>query len=169
MLLVFGDDRLNLRQLPHLMPKGFGIGPCQLGRTTPASIGLQGHDVIAVFRGDQLPLMSRMSRLTTPFSLRALFLFPRRLGVRVLTTGRQRGVLRTQGQSGFQLLDPADERCHKSPNRRRHLGVDFRRNDNRLGRRGRHDNLCRHRKRRSCPDQFFSRPSSRVLLNSRER
>ena len=52
MLLIFGDDRLNLRQLPHLMSKGFGIGPGQLGRTTPTGIGLQGHDVIAVFRSD---------------------------------------------------------------------------------------------------------------------
>ena len=67
----------------------------------------------AVFGRYQLSLMSPMSRLTASLSLRPLFLFPRRLSMRVLTAGRQRRVLRTQGQSGFQLFDPVDERCHK--------------------------------------------------------
>jgi hypothetical protein len=31
MLLVFNDDRLDLRQVPYLMPEGFGIEPGQLG------------------------------------------------------------------------------------------------------------------------------------------
>ena len=159
MLLILGDARLEFRHFPHLMAEGFGVASCQRGRTAPASTGPQGHDVVAVFRGDQLALMSRMPRLTTPFSLRAFLLLPRRLGVRVLTTGWQRRVLGTQGQSGFQLFDPAQQRCHKRPNRRRHLGVDFRRNEDRLDRRGRHNNLCRRRKRRPCPDQFLAQPA----------
>jgi hypothetical protein len=75
-----------------LMPQGVGIGSGQLGRTPPANLGLQDFQSVAVFRGYQLLLMSRVTRLAAPLPLPAFFLFPRWLRVRVLTTGRQRGV-----------------------------------------------------------------------------
>ena len=153
-LLIFGDDRLDLGQFPHLMPKWFRISPCQLRGTASTSCWFQGHDVLALLRGYQLALMSRMAKLTTSLLLRILAFRPWRLSMRMLATGWQRGVLRVQAEPGFQLLDPVDQRLHESANHRSHFRFDFRRNRNPLWFRGRHT-PCRRQKHRSCPDQFL--------------
>jgi hypothetical protein len=93
-----------------------------------------------------------MARLAAAFLLRLAS--PRgRLGVRMLRARGQGGVLRVQAQACLQFADPAQQRLNEGADRRRHLGVEFRRDRDRMRLGGRHD-ACRPKKRRLCPDPF---------------
>lgn len=106
MLLVFGDEWLDLREFPDLMPERALIRSAQLRAATSTGFGFHCDDFGAVFCRDELPLVPLMSRLTTAVLLR---LRSRRLGLgmRMLGAGRERRVLGRFVEPGFELCDPS--------------------------------------------------------------
>ena len=82
MPLVFGDAGLDFRQFPNLVPQGLRIGAAQGCSATAAGRRHTRDDLLALFSGEQRPLVLGVARLTAGTSCR----FPRmthRLGVRV--------------------------------------------------------------------------------------
>ncbi len=97
MALILGDDRLDLRQFPHLMPPRVAIPTGQLLVAASAGVRFEHDDRVALFHGNQRPLVPRMTRLTAAIAFR-LRLGRGRFGVRMLRGGRQRGILRRLAQ-----------------------------------------------------------------------
>lgn len=52
MLLVLGDDRLNLRQFPDLMAQRLGVGANERPPALAALVGEAGHDGSAIITGN---------------------------------------------------------------------------------------------------------------------
>ena len=112
MTLILRDDRLRLRQLPHLMPQRLGVVAPQR-RAAPATLRrLERHDLVALLDGNQWPLVLGMPLLPAAFSflrrtrLRGRFIRPRRFRMRMLGTRRQRRIPRrlpSRPQLGLQL------------------------------------------------------------------
>ena len=152
MPLILAHVRLDLGQFPHLMPQRLRVTTRQLLAAAPTFAGLKRLYVVALFGGNQRPLMFRMARLPAA-SLFRLPLLPPRLCVRMLRARRQRGVLRRRSHPRFERRDPIQKLHYEGAHRRRHLGIEFRRNSQFISLGGRHD-LCRRRKPDSCPDQF---------------
>jgi hypothetical protein len=132
MTLIFADQRLDLRDLPDLMPQRRGIRTGKCSAAATAIHGLAGDDFLALLAGNQRPLVFGMPRLAAPWLWR-LGLRPRWLGVRMLAAGRQRGVARRLlrcRQFRLQRRDPAlimvDQRLHDCPHLRRQGGQLFR-------------------------------------------
>lgn len=86
-LLIFPDDRLDVREFPDLMADRLRIGSLQESAATPALGRHAGNDVCALSRRDQRPFVLRMPRLAATLAPR-LGLGPRRLAVRVRGRGR---------------------------------------------------------------------------------
>ena len=133
--LIFGDDRLDLGNLPDLMPQRLWVAAPERFATAAALLGFKDHDFMAVRGRNQGSLMFRMARLTAGF-LAALVAPRRGLGVRMLGTRRQRRIawrlLRCRQfglgcrQLGLQLGDPpfeiVDHRSENCPQFRRQSG-----------------------------------------------
>ena len=75
MLLIFGDERLDLWDFPYLMTQGIGIGSGQRLATTPAFGRHARYDVLALVGGHKIPFVFLMARLTARFPPRS-FLGP---------------------------------------------------------------------------------------------
>lgn len=99
MQLILGDVRLDLRQFPDLMSLWLRIFASEFLAATAALARLELLDVIPLVGGPQRTLVFFVAGLPAPF-LVGLGLLRRRLGVRMLRAGRQRGVL---GRFGVQL------------------------------------------------------------------
>ena len=125
-LLVFGDRRLDFRQLPHRVTPRFGVSPRQSLPTAAASRRLQHEGLVDSFGRQQRSFVLRVSLLATTFPLRG-WLVRHRSGMRMPTGRRQRRVLRRHPQPGFELGNPREQRLHKRPHRRRHLVSQLRR------------------------------------------
>ncbi len=151
--------RLDHGQFPDLMPQQFRVASRELRPTASACGGPQRLHFIAVLGWNQQTLVFLMAVLPTAFLLRfaPLWLGPR---VRMLRTGRQRGVLRRL-LPAFKLRNPVQQRQHEGSNSRSHLRFQFRRNRVWVRLVGRH-NACRPRKSRSCPDQFTPQNAPRA-------
>ena len=132
MLLILGDDRLDLGQFPDLMPQRLGVAASKLPTTPPALSGFDHLNLIAIGTGQQRSLMLDVSRLTALFLL-GFFLLHRRFGVWMLAGGRQRGVLRRLAQAGLEFLQLGQQPQDKRPHRRSHLGFDFGRDRKKVG------------------------------------
>lgn len=89
MSLVFGDDRLDLRQVPNLVSQRIGILARKLLTATSAGVRLERLDLIARPGWDECPLVFPMAALAAPLSLAFGRLLPRRFGVRMLGARRQ--------------------------------------------------------------------------------
>ena len=111
--LVLRDQRLDLRQFPHLMPQRFGIVAQQLDSASTTGGGPEQHYVLALVRRKQRPLVFRVPRLAA--TLLPGSRLPRGLCMRMLCTGRQRRVLRRL--STFQLGDAPCEPLQFLPQR----------------------------------------------------
>jgi hypothetical protein len=108
MPLIFGDMGLDLGQFPDLVPSRLRVAARELSAATPALDRLQRLHVVALFGGDEGPLVLLVAGLP------ALLLFGarprRRPGVRMLNAGRERGVLwRLAGlEFGQPIRQPLD-------------------------------------------------------------
>ena len=98
MPLVLGNQRLDLRQFPHLMPHRIRVGTDEFFAATSTRSRLARDDVRAIFNRNERPLCLAMSRLPAAVLLRLGFL-PRRLGMWMPRRRRQRRVLRRLPQS----------------------------------------------------------------------
>ena len=104
MQLVLRHVRLDLGQLPHLMPQRLRVAARKVVAATPTFGGLARLNVVALLGGNQGPLVFLVTGLPATFLLRLAF--PRlRACVRMLGAGGQRGILRRLS-SAFQLLGP---------------------------------------------------------------
>ena len=87
MALVFGDAGLDFGQFPNLVPQGLGIGAAQRGSAAAAGRRHAGDDLLALFGGEQRPLVLGVAGLAAGAAWR----FQRRaerLGVGVFGRGR---------------------------------------------------------------------------------
>ena len=103
MPLVLGHVRLDLGQLPHLMPQGFGIAAGEFLAAAATCGRLERLHVVAVLGGQQRTLMFLVPRLSAALLLR-FTLGQGRFGMGMHAAGRQRGVL-GRFSPAFQLLD----------------------------------------------------------------
>ena len=166
MTLVLGHLPLDHGQFPDLMPQRFRVVSRELRSAASAFDRFQRSHIVALVGGNQRSLVFLVAGLPATFLLRLAF---RRLrpGVRMLRTGRQRGVLRRLPSAFeffhavFKLPDPVQQHLHEGPNGRRHLGFKVGRNRDGLDVQGRHS-VCRPRKARSCPDQFILKNAPRA-------
>ncbi|MDP3138810.1 MAG: hypothetical protein Q8N17_21060 [Burkholderiaceae bacterium] len=107
MLLVFGDELLDLGQVPDLIPPRLRIVPRQRFAATPAGLGFDRDHRLTLVGRNQRPLVPGMPRLTAPF-LAALRFLRRGFGVRMLGAGRQgriAGRFLERGDLGFERGD----------------------------------------------------------------
>jgi hypothetical protein len=109
MPLILGDQWLDLGQFPDLVPQRLGVAAREFGAAATAVAGLEWRNRIALIAGNQRPFMLRMALLTATLLARLVFL-PRRLAVRVLRAGRQRGVLWRLVEPGFQLRNARQQK-----------------------------------------------------------
>ena len=126
MPLVFGHQRLDLRQFPDLMSQRLGVVAAELRAATAAFGRFEPLHVVAVFSRNQWTFVFVVAWLPATFLLGFSF---RRLrpGVRMLAAWRQRGVL-WGISSVFEPFDPIEQCLDEGPNRRGHLGIKFWRN-----------------------------------------
>lgn len=82
MALIFGDQRLDLGDVPNLVPPGGGVGPGEPLAAPPAALRLDGDDGHALVLRDEGPHMLRVSGLAAGPT--AAFLLRSRFGVRML-------------------------------------------------------------------------------------
>ena len=156
MLAELRHVRLNLWQLPHLMPQGLAVLSLKQRRAASAEVRKQIHDFIALFGGQEGSLMPRVALLSTPLSL-VLTLLPRWSRMRMLAAGRQGRILRCQ--FGNLRLQPLDFRQQKPDDRlhiRRLRCQPFFRDH------GRHAHVLVE-KRISSKDQFLKTARSRMV------
>jgi hypothetical protein len=152
MALIFSHMRLDLGQFPYLMPQRLRVVARELRAATPTFAWLERFHFLAVFRRDQGSLVLFVAWLSATLLVRPPS-WRLRSGMGMLGAGRQRRVLRRL-PSAFQFRNSPQQQFHERPHRRRHLGIEFRRNLVRIGS-GRRHGACRRRNRRSCPDQFL--------------
>ena len=103
--LIFDHQRLDLRQVPDLVPQRRRILSRQFVSATATRGGPAGHHVLAFATGDQRPLVFGVPRLAATGLLRTLPGGPLGLGVRMFRTGRQgriAGRFPRAGQFRFQ-------------------------------------------------------------------
>lgn len=131
MLLILGDDRFDFREFPDLVSQRLGIVSGQRLATAAAGIGMQRHHVIALFLGNEFPMMFGMSFLPATFFLFALGRRAFGFGMRMLGTGRQGRILRRQLLNlglkfGVTFFVVIDKRLDKGTHRGRHFGSHIR-------------------------------------------
>src|SRR3990172_1843925 len=159
MPLVLGHDGLDLGQFPHLVPQRLRVAARELLATTPTFSRLEWLHAVAVFGGNQRPLVLFVAGLPATLLLRLAF-GRLRPGVRMLRARRQRRVLRRLTLPlPFQLLDPRpqlDNLRQQRPNNRlgfrRLAGNDFFRDYQRHA-------IVVTEHRPPCPDQFTEKMS----------
>ena len=134
-LLVFDDDRPDLRQFKHLMPERLWVVPLERLSTAPTLRWLQRDGLGHLFWRDERSLMFLVTFLSAPFTTGGLPFRRRLFGMRMLAGGRHRRVLWIHPNPAFQLGDfrferfnPRQQKLNERPHRRRHLGFEFRRN-----------------------------------------
>ena len=100
MALVFGDPGLDLRQFPNLVPQGLGIGAAQGCSAAATGRRHAGDDLLALFSGEERPLVFGVARLAAGAAWR-LRRGAGRLGMRVLPGAQQQGARgdKTSGHS----------------------------------------------------------------------
>ena len=108
MLLVLGDDRLDLGELPHLMADGLEINSGERVPATATRVWRTGDDRGAVLDGNERALVFGVAGLTTARAL-GLGLGSSGFGVRVFGGGRFGGVGRVLADSGFEFSDACVE------------------------------------------------------------
>ena len=108
MLLVLGDDRLELGEFPDLMADGLEIDSGERFPAPATRVWRTGDDGGAVFDGNEGSLVFGVAGLTTVRTL-GLGLGSNGFGVRVLGGWRLGGVGRVFADLGFELGDTCVE------------------------------------------------------------
>jgi hypothetical protein len=108
MKLIFGDQRLDLRDFRELVPQLLRVTPPKAFDATTTGLRLHGRDRPTLFDWNQHPVLLGMARLTARL-LAALLLLCSRPRMRMFGAWRQRGIPRLfleRGHLAFPDGDP---------------------------------------------------------------
>lgn len=129
MLLIFRHDRIDIRQLPYLMPNRLGIDARQILATLSTLRGNTRNDILTLIRGNEWTFVFIVTGLTAAFAF-GFAIGVRRLVVWMGGRWRLRRVIGSDvgisfefressgqlGDLGVQLADllglPTNERAH---------------------------------------------------------
>jgi hypothetical protein len=108
MLLILGDDRLDLGEFPNLMTDGFEISPVERFPAASTRCWYTGDDRVAVFDGNEGSFVFGVTGLTAVRPL-GLGFGSNGLGVRVFGGRRFGGVCGVFADFGFEFSDTCVE------------------------------------------------------------
>ena len=111
LLLIFGDNRLDLGKFPHLVPQRIGVPTAQRATATAARRRRQQDDFITLLRRNQRPGPLGMARLPTRLSRRLRLRNPGGFVVRMLAARRYRRILRSLLPQRSNLILQSDDPC----------------------------------------------------------